>query len=572
MKRESKRLITGFFMLTVFFPVSLAFGGARQAQSSTGKKGLLADGNVTFTALVAGLDGQQTSYAYQDNDFTRKIVDETGINLDVTGASNADFDTKFNVMLNSGDYPDLIMSRFMSVDTMNYYAAQGIFIPLDDYKPLSYPNVAKAFQEYPTLNDKLRGSDGKLYALPAVNDSKASLYAFGKGYYFMPWVRDTGRKVPQTLDELTAHLRWIRDNDANGNGDPRDEIPLATMNGQYRQLIAVAAKAYMPFVYTDVYFGLAKGDDGRIVEQYRANEFRQALRYLNGLYKEGLILPDSFTMNADQMRALCTQDPPVLGVFFHSWSNNAMPSMTRRWIDYLPLAALGGPNGQRYGSNKDPWGILYVGYVVTDRCKDPNLAVALYNYLLDPEVALAGNFGPKGEGWDNADPGSKGRDGSPARYKQLLGTTSQRGNSSWIQEAPKIRSHEGWYMALQAVDIESAYKWFETGDPSLADRLLSNPDFYETYHHIQAMNYVHPYIIPEKYFIPPLVYSNNDNDRLAEIAALFGSYIDQACIQFINGTRNIDNNNDWNTYLKDLDNLGTPDMVRIIQAQLDKKR
>ena len=53
------------------------------------------------------------------------------------------------------------------------------------------------------------------------------------------------------------------------------------------------------------------------------------------------------------------------------------------------------------GPNKDPWNIFYPGMMVTDRCSDPNLAVALYNYMIDFEVSMDGYIGPKGEAWDD---------------------------------------------------------------------------------------------------------------------------------------------------------------------------
>ena len=39
-----------------------------------------------------------------------------------------------------------------------------------------------------------------------------------------------GLKVPQTYDELVKVLQEFKDKDANGNGDPTDEIPFGSGN------------------------------------------------------------------------------------------------------------------------------------------------------------------------------------------------------------------------------------------------------------------------------------------------------------------------------------------------------
>ena len=41
------------------------------------------------------------------------------------------------------------------------------------------------------------------------------------------WLDNLGLKAPATLDELYDVLVAFRDQDADGNGDPSDEIPLA---------------------------------------------------------------------------------------------------------------------------------------------------------------------------------------------------------------------------------------------------------------------------------------------------------------------------------------------------------
>jgi hypothetical protein len=88
----------------------------------------------------------------------------------------------------------------------------------------------------------------------------------------MPWTRDTGRKIPETIAEFTEFLRWIKDNDLNKNGNKNDEIPIAFSANNLKHFIGFVSKAYMPFVYTQNYFGLGL-NKGKVWAQYRDNDY-----------------------------------------------------------------------------------------------------------------------------------------------------------------------------------------------------------------------------------------------------------------------------------------------------------
>jgi ABC-type glycerol-3-phosphate transport system substrate-binding protein len=139
----------------------LGMGGRDSGGASAGsRKGLISDGSITLSIFTGGLGNLVNSYEYKDNLFTRKVVDETGINLKVEGATSMDFRQKLNVQLSSGDYPDIVLmdnNNLMTLNDLTYYASQGIIIPLDSYNPTKYPNIAKVFKEFPAVNESLRG-------------------------------------------------------------------------------------------------------------------------------------------------------------------------------------------------------------------------------------------------------------------------------------------------------------------------------------------------------------------------------------------------------------------------------
>jgi putative aldouronate transport system substrate-binding protein len=254
----------------------------KSAAAGGEKKGLLANGDVTLTMFMYGGIGQyRTSYDYADNTLTKRIVDETGINLQITSMSGADSAQRLNVMLNSGDYPDIIFGKNFSVSELTYYGAQGILLPLDKYNMAQYPNIKKILDEYPAVENLIRGGDGNTYALPQVNDCLHCLYRSGRAAFNMPFIRDNGLSMFDSYDGFVDYLRWVRDNDANHNGDKNDEIPLMWPSGSNNNAISFLARKYLPFINSS-YFGLALYD-GKVTEQYRLPEFREALRFMAGL-------------------------------------------------------------------------------------------------------------------------------------------------------------------------------------------------------------------------------------------------------------------------------------------------
>jgi hypothetical protein len=76
------------------------------------------------------------------------------------------------------------------------------------------------------------------------------------------------------------------------------------------------------------------------------------------------------------------------------------------------------------------------------------------------------------------------------------------------------------------------------------------------------------YALPNSVFIPPLLKSEADNTRLADINVVLGPFKEQAIVEFITGVRDINNNAHWSAYLAELDRLGSGEMVQIMQKYI----
>jgi putative aldouronate transport system substrate-binding protein len=515
-----------------------------------------------------GLNANVTSFAYEDNAFTKRIVDETGIKLNITSMSAADSPQRLNVMLNSGDYPDIIFNRQFAITELDYYGAQqGILIPLDQYNIRKYSGINQVMTAYPTLDLLIRGSDNKIYGLPRVNGCLHCLNRSGGAAFYMPFIRDNNLKMFETYDEFADYLRWVRDNDANGNGDKNDEIPMMWRASDTRNAIAFFAKGFMPFVQSSSEFGLALYDK-RVVEQYRTNEFRDALRFMAQLYSENLIAPDSFTMGTDEATTLANGPVPIIGAYGGLTGISVTHVYTPRWLESFIMPVLKGKDGKQYAPNSAPWTRQGNSMSITDKCKNPELAIAFYDYMLSLEMQLLSNIGPKGIGWDDPDPGALSLQGKPALWKRITytGETSSYTNLQWMNES-WTGLLDDWRYGIQATDIDKINRWLETGDPSLLQSMTTNAAYVDAYNYIESLKMT-PFAIPDSYFVPPLPMSDADGSRLADIVVNLNTYLDQAMVEFITGIRNINRDADWNTYNNDLVRLGSRERADIIQKYI----
>jgi putative aldouronate transport system substrate-binding protein len=233
-------------------------------------------------------------------------------------------------------------------------------------------------------------------------------------------------------------------------------------------------------------------------------------------------------------------------------------------METFPLPMLKGPTGQRYGSNENPKTVGGSKMYITNKTKNPELAVALYDYMLNWEINNE-DYGPRGLGWDYADQGAPNLIGGPALYKFLISRNDQAENWGWAQKNPGIRN-AAFRAAQQATNGAVVVQYLNTGDASLLPKFLGDPDYLEIMFNYTPMQINEGITVPETYFLPsPFRPNDADATRISDINAVLNSYKNQSYAEFITGIRDINNNTVWNQYLAELDRIGSKELVSIYQ-------
>ena len=215
------------------------------------------------------------------------ILEEmTGITIDWQMAPYAVQTEKLGIALSSGDYADVIAGWVLGDQHLiDMGMGDQTFLPLEDLFEKYGPNMMEVLDK-PGVRASMTLPDGHIYSIPYVVAEPEVFYI---PYINAQWLDRLGLELPTTPEELKEVLIAFRDQDANGNGDPTDEIPFSgdPNNLDISKLAgwwgvdANSGNSDYP------YFALV---DGKI--QFNANkpEYKQFIEFFADLYAEGIVI------------------------------------------------------------------------------------------------------------------------------------------------------------------------------------------------------------------------------------------------------------------------------------------
>ena len=498
-------------------------------------------------------DAAPDNWEVETNYFTTYLEELTGVHVNweyVIGDATA-CSQKVQTKLLSGDLPDVFSRCGFTRAQEMMYAAQGIFIPLNDLIEENTINIKAMFEELPAIKEQITAPDGNIYGIPNVN-----LYVHGTVYDKM-WVNQTwldalDMDMPETTEEFREMLIAFKENDPNGNGI-QDEIGLVTQGVDITYLMNA-------FVYYDETFTML--EDGTIKYIATLDEFKQGIEYIRGLVADGLYASDSVTMDRTQRTALVMSgDVATVGALTALWPGHFATvestiddgGATRFW-EYKPVAPLEGPNGLR-GCYYNP-GTVNEGnaceFAITSACENPALALRWLDYFFTYETYLTCTQGKKCEsvddlymgvaGWIPAEEGTQGIDGKQALYIQYgLNNTVNCGWQSYavVPRYLSFAGHSGMYCPEGHYE-QMLYK--------------TTVEDYQPYGGLKS--------------IPPLYM---ESEELAvefnELEVNLKNCVSTAIAQFITGVRDIDS--EWDAFQAELSSYGLECYLEIYQEQYD---
>ena len=240
------------------------------------------------------------------------------------------------------------------------------------------------FEQFPEYKAAITCPDGAIYNFKGLSQTQRELL-WSRTYFNMKWLENVGMDAPTTLDELYEVLVAFKEQDANGNGDPNDEIPIGGIyvnNGSdYRKSIS-----YMVLNALGFYDQLIDVDDNGTVRFVPTEDnYIEYLRFVNKLVEEELIDSEYFTQDNNTRNSKTAAGLyGVLVTTGANWSEMSDPELYNQYKMIAPLTSEFCSDGK--ASAKDV--VLTGGFAITSACKDPVPLIKLLDVIMTEQGSI----------------------------------------------------------------------------------------------------------------------------------------------------------------------------------------
>lgn len=499
---------------------------------------------------------------WKNNVTTKMIEDALGVNLEFVMFPSKEMSTKINLMAMDGgkDLPDIVFLSAKDADVYQW-GQMGVILPLTKYydDPKLSANIRESWTRIGTdYRGQITSPDGEIYIIPSYNQSYSNELPM-KMWAYQPFLDKLGLKTPTTTDELENVLKHIVNDDPNGNGI-KDEVGISgtAIGGNTAASPCGWFVALMnSFVYAGNSDYLTLSDDGKIGAAYTTDGWKEGLRYMARLMKEGLIQDAALTQNIQSFKAIANAENPQ--VFMYCWYTGVgmIDGSNPRRDDYVGVMPFQGPTGCKYVTYRPTTASARM--MVTSNCKDPEKAFMVGDLLSSELYSIMTRWGQQHVDWDYI------KDmGDASQYEGLYENAGfekyiivYNNDGFWSSGAPSNHGYrqQGPYVRQYGIYNGSAQPKgsFGKGDLNLA----------ETNYKLRKDGYT-DLCDP----ITKLIYNSEENEVASEIKATLDSYVNEYASAVIAGQKDLDAT--WADFQKEIKAIGVEEYLKVTQGVYDR--
>lgn len=317
-----------------------------------------------------------------------ELMERTGITVNFEWSQEDGYDTLLASKVAAQELPDVISGGTTSPSAINDLISQGLIVPITDYLEDELSNYNRLL----TDEDKLyltNADDGEIYGFGLVMDVAPAYSTMIR----TDWLERVGLDIPETWEEWLNVWRAFKEQDANGNGDPNDEVPFAFNYDFVKFMLNI--------------FGMDSNGEFSIVDgEYTYDpenpNYEKFLDAMHDLYAEGLIAQEFVTLTGADFNTLGASNTLGSLVGYAEYSKNYTVSC--RELDegafFQCVVPIQGPDGAQSIPARAK--VSASAYITVAAVENGHLDSILefFNYVYSDEGIQLTNFGIEGENFE----------------------------------------------------------------------------------------------------------------------------------------------------------------------------
>lgn len=476
---------------------------------------------TVWSSNIGALNPSCTSYT--DSPFHIGLEEKTGVKVDWQfPTAGTDFAQAFNLMLAGDTLPDII--AYTILNSGQQYIDDGVLRDLSGLMPEYSPAYWELLQSDSYYDKTVKTDSGQYFAYIGPRES-----AWGATYIGpvvrQDWLDEQGLSMPETIEDWDNMIRTFHE-----EYGAQFAFVISRMNPGFASAFG-AFTTFNPISYVD--------DEGKLQYAMAQPEWRDYMAQLHEWYADGLIDPDSVTLDDSGLRskvlngkvgASCTAISQL-----SNWTFDAEQEGTgAQWVGtpYLPQT----PGESICAIQMDDMASVHVGAITTS-CPDEKLELAMrwLDYGYTDEGFLYWNYGNEGESYtmvDGVPTFTELLTEDPEGLNNVLSKYSGTTGVGFAVQADNMVRQKNAPVASEAVDL-----WIQNTEAK-------------------------DHLIPVGVSL-----TTDESSELSAIENAINTYASEMALKFLTGEESLDN---FDSFVETLNEMGLPRVLEIRQAAYDR--
>lgn len=485
------------------------------------------DGKLTYWAELNG-NAASIKSSFNEVPFFQEWQRRTGVNLQFIRPPANQAKEAINVLLTSGELPDMIEYEWSNYPGGPEKAIKdGYILRLNDVIDQYAPHLKQYLTEHPDIDMQIRTASGSYYAFPFIQgDDKLRTY---QGPIIRKdWLDELGLDVPTTIDEWHTMLQAFK----NKKGA---DAPL-TFLGVPNPLFGIEGGGFIGA------FGIKKGfyvEDGQIKFGAQEPEYKAFLSLFREWYAEGLIdknlaAVDSETQDTNMTTGRSGASIWNAGAGIGTWLPILQETDPHAKLVPAPYPVMNKGDRPKFGQLAPAIGSS--GVAISSNSHHVEEAARMLDYGYGPEGHLLFNFGIEGVSF-------KMKDGYPTYTETIL-----KNPDKWSPAQALAMYTRASYFGPFVQDMRYMEQYYILPEQKEAVQLWSSTD-------------------AVLHQVPTLPKTEKESTEMSVIMQEVNKVVDEMSLKIIFGIEPLDA---FDTYVEQLKSLQIDRAIEIQQQALER--